>query len=215
MDMSRRRISSLVPGLCTPARKLRSGGGNGATSLRPRSAMRRLRASVALFSALAALVATMSVPVHAASASSSPTVNAGYAPVVARHSSKCMDVDNSSTAPDTQVVQRTCDGSASQKWAFVPYESNRYFIVNQNSGHCLDVRGANQQSGAVVIQWLCNGGTSQQFARNFVAGSTEYFTLTATHSNQCIDVYGGSYANGASIIQWPCGSTANQQWRTT
>lgn len=177
-----------------------------------------MRASAAGFGALVVLIATMWVPVNVASASSWPTTDARlmqFQSIAARHSGKCLDVDGSSTAPNTQVVQRTCDNSASQHWTFVPVEwgANRFFIVNQNSGHCLDVAAGSQQPGGIVIQWLCNGGAAQQFVHTLIPGSGDYFTLTAVHSNQCVEVGGGSFANGAPVVQWTCNQAPNQQWR--
>jgi hypothetical protein len=188
------------------------------TAIRPRTAATRFWASVAGFGASVALITTMCVPANAASASPSPAADVRavmFQPIVARHSGRCLDVDGSSTEPNTQVVQRACDGSASQRWTFVPVEwgANRFFLVNQNSGQCLDVAGGSQQPGGIVIQWLCNGGPAQQFVHNLVPAGAGYFTLTAVHSNQCVEVGGGSFANGAPVVQGPCNSAPNQQWR--
>jgi beta-galactosidase len=133
-----------------------------------------------------------------------------YYRLIARHSNKCLEVPNSSTADGIQLDQFTCSGGPNQQWQFNPVGSF-YQIINRNSGKCMDVNAASTADGAAVIQWSCNSGTNQQWTLSDLG--TGYYQLIARHSNKCLDVNAASTADGALMIQWPCGSGTNQQWQ--
>ena len=54
--------------------------------------------------------------------------NDGYYTITAQNSGKVLDVEDGSYAPETNLQQRTYDGSSGQKWEFVYVDANRIKI---------------------------------------------------------------------------------------
>jgi hypothetical protein len=135
-----------------------------------------------------------------------------YYTVTARHSNKCLDVQNPNTSDGALIGQFACNGQPWQAWEFRDAGGGFFNLVNRNSGRCLDVNGASTADGAQVIQWTCNGGTNQQWQWVTTGGFQQ---LRARHSGKCADVVGASTADGALVKQYPCGSQTNQQWTRT
>jgi hypothetical protein len=129
--------------------------------------------------------------------------------VTARHSSKCLDVQNPNTSDGAVIGQFACNSQPWQAWEFRDAGGGFFQLVSRHSGKCLDVSGASTADGAQVIQWSCNGGTNQQW--QWVA-SGGFQQLRARHSGKCADVAGGSLTDGALVKQFPCGTQTNQQW---
>lgn len=138
-----------------------------------------------------------------------PLPAATYYKLIARHSSKCLDVYNDSTADGGNVNQWTCNGQANQQWQFVDAGGGYYTLVNRNSGKCLDVYNNSTADGGNVDQWTCNGQSNQKW--QWVAIGS-YFNLKSQLSGKCLDINAVSTADGANAQQWTCGSGTNQQW---
>lgn len=132
-----------------------------------------------------------------------------YYRVTARHSSKCLDVQNPNTSDGAQIGQFACNGQPWQAWQFRDAGGGFLNLVSRHSGKCLDVNGASTADGAQVIQWTCNGGTNQQWQWVTSGGFQQ---LRARHSGKCADVVGGSIADGVLVKQYPCSTQTNQQW---
>lgn len=143
-------------------------------------------------------------------------IKQGYQ-IKARHSGRCLDVHNNSTANGAAIVQWDCQSpltSQNQVFSLVP-QSNGLQIVARHSGKCLDVSNVSQSAGTGLQQYDCLGAgqTNQIWQREQLAPGSQYFTFKARHSNQCMDVQGGGAGNGVPITQWPCiGGAFNQQW---
>lgn len=134
-----------------------------------------------------------------------------YDTLAARHSGKCLDVADNSSADSAAVVQWTCNGGLNQQWRLTDAGSGYVTVVAQHSGKCLDVANASTAAGAYVNQYYCNGGTNQQWQPQDQGNG--YVRLVARHSSKCLDVTGATASDGARLIQWDCGSGANQQFR--
>ncbi|GAB3656826.1 RICIN domain-containing protein [Glycomyces tarimensis] len=130
--------------------------------------------------------------------------------MVARHSGKCADVVNGSTADGAEIIQYTCNGGDNQRWQLQSVGGGYYEIMSWRSGKCLDVSDASTANGAQVVQWPCNGGTNQQWQLRDAGGG--YTELVARHSGKCLDVTSGSTENSARLKQYDCNSGTNQQW---
>jgi hypothetical protein len=131
--------------------------------------------------------------------------------LTARHSSRCVDVVNGSTADGAELIQYTCNGGNNQKWQFQSTGGGYFQVVAWHSGKCMDVSDRSTANGARVVQWPCNGGTNQQWQVQD-AGSG-YVRLVARHSGKCLDVVQASGANGARLQQWDCNAGNHQQFR--
>ncbi|AVV44183.1 RICIN domain-containing protein [Streptomyces sp. ID05-04B] len=134
-----------------------------------------------------------------------------YYNLVARHSSKCLDISDSSAADSAVALQYTCSGGLNQQWRLQDAGGGYVRVLAQHSGKCLDVSGASTADGAFVNQYRCATGTNQQW--QFQDQGNGHYRLVARHSGKCLDVKDASTANGARLIQWTCGTGTNQQFQ--
>jgi hypothetical protein len=133
-----------------------------------------------------------------------------YVELVARHSGKCVDVVNGSSAVNAQVIQYTCNGGTNQQWSARDAGNGYVQLVARHSGLCLDVASGATADGTQVVQYTCGTGTNQQW--QFQDSGSGYARVVARHSGKCLDVTSASTADSARVIQWTCGTNTNQQW---
>ncbi|MFG3340835.1 RICIN domain-containing protein [Glycomyces sp. NPDC048151] len=134
----------------------------------------------------------------------------GAVTLAARHSGKCVDVLNASTANGAETVQYACNGGANQEWSFQSLGNGYYRIAVGHSGKCLDVTGASTADAARVVQWTCGNGLNQQWeVRDSGSG---YVRLVARHSGKCLDVPSSATADGTRLQQYACNGGQNQQF---
>ncbi|MFE7835152.1 RICIN domain-containing protein [Streptomyces sp. NPDC057474] len=134
-----------------------------------------------------------------------------YYNLVARHSTKCLDVSDNSAADNAFVLQWDCNRGLNQQWRLQDAGDGYVRVLAQHSGKCLDVANNSTTDGALVNQYRCGTGTNQQF--QFQDQGNGYYRLMARHSGKCLDVKDASTANGARLIQWSCGTGTNQQFQ--
>jgi hypothetical protein len=132
-----------------------------------------------------------------------------YYNLVARHSDKCVDVQDNSAADNGHVVQFACNGGLNQQWRLEDAGGGYYRILAQHSGKCLDVEGGSTAK-AFVNQYKCGSGQNQQW--KFEDQGNGYYRLVARHSGLCLDVPKGS-AEDVRLIQYKCGTGTNQQFK--
>jgi mannan endo-1,4-beta-mannosidase len=131
--------------------------------------------------------------------------------ITARHSSKALDVTNSSTADGANVQQWTANGTTAQQWIITAATDGHYRIVNKGSNKALEVAGNGTTDGANVQQWSYVGSNSQQW--KIEATTDGFFRLLNRHSGKALDVAGVSTSDGANVHQWTYGGGGNQQWK--
>ncbi|GAA1270174.1 RICIN domain-containing protein [Sphaerisporangium rubeum] len=139
--------------------------------------------------------------------------SARYERLNVRHSGKCVDVRDGSTADNGVIIQYTCNGGANQQWTFRDAGGGYAQIVARNSGRCLDVTSGSTADGAGIIQYTCNGGANQQW--RVQTASDGYVNLVARHSGKCMDLPSSSTADNVQFKQYPCTTNQNQQFRRT
>ena len=133
-----------------------------------------------------------------------------YYEVVARHSSKCLDVFDASTVTGANVIQWPCLGETNQQWLIIPIGDDYYKFVARHSNKVMAVQAGSLANGAPIVQ-ATEAGTAQQQWRILDVGSG-YFRIMARQSGKALDVSGGSTADGAQVIQWDYVGDPNQQW---
>jgi hypothetical protein len=139
------------------------------------------------------------------------SANVNYVNLVARHSGKCADVANASSADNAEIIQYTCGTGYNQQWWPKDLGNGYVQLQVRSSGKCLDVASGSTADNAKVIQYSCGSGTNQQFQFQDAGGG--YYRIVARHSGKCLDVTSASTANSARVIQYACGSGTNQQWQ--
>lgn len=131
--------------------------------------------------------------------------------IIARHSSKALDVAGWGTADGTNVDQWTYGGGNNQRWTITHLGNNQYEIVNVNSGKALDVVSSGSSNGTNVDQWSWNNGANQKWIISLTPSG--YYRLTpANATSLALDVNGVSTADGANVQLWSYTGGYNQQW---
>lgn len=148
-----------------------------------------------------------------------PLINGRYF-IVARHSSKVMEVASASTADGANIQQNAYSGALNQQWDVTPLPATSggdysYFsITAAHSGKAPDVFNFSYNDGGDVRQYGLPGsfpGVNQQWYFEYV--SNGWFNVRSRWSGKYLDVSGVSTANGANIQQWSGTGGLNQQWR--
>jgi hypothetical protein len=134
----------------------------------------------------------------------------GVQKLTVRHSGKCADVVNGSTANNAEIIQYACGTGYNQQWRLQNLNNGYYQIVGRASARCLDVVSASTADNAKVIQYDCGTGTNQQW--QLVDEGSGYYHVVSRNSGKCLDVTSASTADSARLIQYACGTGTNQQW---
>lgn len=137
----------------------------------------------------------------------------GYDRLTVRHSGKCADVRNQSTADSVPVVQYTCNSGTNQQWRIQSISGGYVQLIARHSGRCLDVKGAVSTDNALIQQHACGSGTNQQWTLQDAGGG--YLRLVARNSGKCADLPNASQDDNVQFAQYTCGSGTNQQFTRT
>ena len=116
-------------------------------------------------------------------------------------SSRCVDVDNASTASGAATLIWDCHTAANQLWTTWANGEVRVF-----GDKCLDAYDQGTANGTRVITWPCNGQANQRW--EFGGDGS----LRNARSGLCLDVNQAGTANGSTLILWTCNGQANQRW---
>jgi hypothetical protein len=131
----------------------------------------------------------------------------GTGPVRLDFDSKCMDDTGNSSTNGNKIQIWTCNGGASQNWAFYPDtdpgDAGEVVIHDK----CLDVVNGGTANGSKLQLWSCNGRTSQQWYIVGAAGE-----LVNPVSGKCIDDPFSSTTNGKQLDIWDCNAEPWQNW---
>jgi mannan endo-1,4-beta-mannosidase len=133
--------------------------------------------------------------------------------IIARHSSKSLNVQNSATVDGGNIVQGPYGGSNNQKWFVQHLGGGVYTIRNVNSNKVMDVSGASTADGADINQWTYSGNNNQKWKIESVGSG--YYRIVSVNSNKCVDVANNSTADNAAINQWTCNGQGNQSFTFT
>ena len=136
--------------------------------------------------------------------------SSGAQKLIARHSGRCADVVNASTANNAEIIQYACGPGYNQHWRLQNLNNGYYQIVGRSSTRCLDVVSASTADNAKIIQYDCGTGTNQQW--QLVDQGGGYYHVVSRVSGKCLDVTSASSADSARLIQFTCGTGYNQQW---
>ncbi|EPX58876.1 secreted glycosyl hydrolase [Cystobacter fuscus DSM 2262] len=128
---------------------------------------------------------------------------------VAKHSGKCLDVNNSGTTNGTPIQQYTCNNSNAQAFRLKAINGG-FSLVNVNSGKCVDVPNSSTADGALLQLYECNSSGAQVFKLNDVGGGA--YSIVNANSGKCVDVVDVSLDDWARVHQWTYVGGANQQW---
>jgi ricin-type beta-trefoil lectin protein len=78
-----------------------------------------------------------------------------------RHRCKALTVESIRDNNRANVIQRSWNYNAQQRWRLEQVGDNYYRIVSVDNGKCLDVAGAGNQNGANVHLWIISATNKQ------------------------------------------------------
>jgi hypothetical protein len=142
--------------------------------------------------------------------------------LVAFHSGKCLDVQGSSTADGTPIIQYSCGSTLNQRFGLIPVPGTsnlRFSIRPSSSGKCMDVSGASTADRTPIIQHTCNSPLTlnQEWGLHLEGADADgvgFFSLRPRHAiGMCADVSGGSTANYVPLIQYQCQAVLHQRFQ--
>ncbi|GGV29710.1 alpha-galactosidase [Kitasatospora herbaricolor] len=139
----------------------------------------------------------------------SPIVSGGVYEI-ATGTTQAVDVPNSSTSANTQLITWAWHNSANQKWTLTANGDGSYQMKNINSGLCADVRGGATTAGTAVIQYGCHTGDNQKWLPVSSGGG---YQLIGKGSNLALTT--ASTTSGAVLTQESATGTPNQTWTFT
>ncbi|MFJ6776532.1 RICIN domain-containing protein, partial [Kitasatospora sp. NPDC091257] len=129
--------------------------------------------------------------------------------LVAKHSGKCIDVQQFSTTPNTTVWQYQVNNTANQQWIIVNSGGGVYRIYSVNSLLCLGPQNGAGGSSVPIAQLTPT--TAGYLYWHVVDQGGGYYRLWNYDNGYSIDVSGSSTANQAAIIQY--GNTGGDNQR--
>lgn len=142
--------------------------------------------------------------------------NGAYYTVRARCSGFYMDVYGGSSEDGTKVQVFRGNGTAAQKWRFIPagtqtVANGDYYIVTAlDSGMCLNVQGASMSDEANVEIAGKKGQDSQIFTVTY--RNNGFYKILNKHSGKSLDVYIGNAVRGTNVQQYGYHGGLPQQW---
>jgi hypothetical protein len=131
--------------------------------------------------------------------------------IIAQHSGKCMSVLGNLPLDKTDIVQWTCDGSASQRFRLQAVTASSYVIVHPSSNKCVDVLDSGTADLTNVQLYTCNNTAAQIYALKLTQ-STGFYTMVNPNSGKCVDVDAARMADLANIQIYTCNGATNQAW---
>jgi hypothetical protein len=120
---------------------------------------------------------------------------------------KCLDDTANRTTTGNKIEIWSCNGGASQQWAFYPGGAPGSSGRVEIHGKCLDITGNGVTTGDKIALWTCGSGNNQKWMMLGSAG--ELYNPT---SGKCLDDPGSSTTNGKQLDIAPCTGAANQAW---
>jgi hypothetical protein len=114
-----------------------------------------------------------------------------------------------SASPGTQIVQRTPNGAADQKWIFAAHGGGYYTIRNASSGLYLADPIGSKRNGTKLEQ-LSRDGSDAQLWSLTVSGSG--YVIHNKASGLVIDDTGFSLKPGTGIQVWSATGNSSQAW---
>lgn len=138
------------------------------------------------------------------------SVTNGTYVIKSRHSGKCLDVADGSTADGALIRQWDCNNTNAQKFRVTPTNDGFIRIENVNSGRALDAYENRTANGTPIQQWSYGGGENQQW--RLVQRDEGSYAIVARAAGRVIEVDAWSKESGAKVQLWDDGNTPNQQW---
>ncbi len=125
-------------------------------------------------------------------------------PLIARNSSRCLDIGGASQDPGARLVQWDCASVANQDFDWIDAGAGFASIKLKHSGQCLE---ANANPGDSAFQRPCDQDDSQKWEP---LGKDGGYHLRNKASGLCLDIWGWETNNGTKVSSAVCHFGSNQ-----
>ncbi|MFI1865998.1 RICIN domain-containing protein [Streptomyces jumonjinensis] len=135
-----------------------------------------------------------------AAAAADTTVN-----VIATHSGKCLEAEDSSVSPGARIVHTDCTGRPGMNWTVVESSAGggTVNIVNVHSGLCLEIENTSNVTGTQARQAGCARQPGADF--RLVDRTTHVWLQAAAGTpRKCLGVSAGSHISGVPVQLTDC-----------
>ncbi|MDB4727917.1 RICIN domain-containing protein [Saprospiraceae bacterium] len=140
-----------------------------------------------------------------------PPTTESYYQIIAKHSGKALNVNNSSISDGGTISQYSISGEDNQLFRLENIDEGQYMIVSRFSELVLDVPGALKDNGIQIHQWSPTVGDNQLF--RFEKKGNGFFQIIAVHSGKALEVAQASTNNAAAITQNTSTGADNQLFK--
>jgi hypothetical protein len=132
--------------------------------------------------------------------------------LVARHSGRCLDLLDYSSANNARFVQYDCYGGANQNLRVVQREGNYVELRPMHTPNkCMEPEGWVPMNGVPVVQFNCDDSVAQQW--ELWHRGDGWLSLKNRDTGKCLDVAWADPNNWAAYHQWDCLDVDNQRFR--
>ncbi len=127
-----------------------------------------------------------------------------------KHSGLCVDLQQRSASPATDIIQDACGGSMAQLFQVEPTIDSSFSLVSDLTGFCFDMPYGNLNDNVHLNQYPCNFGDNQRYL--FLPIGDGSFELQNVPSGKCLTVPNADMNTGVALVQLPCMGTPNQSF---
>jgi len=116
---------------------------------------------------------------------SQPATNVWYY-IKAKHSGKCLNVQNASSKSGVLIIQWNCTNDENNIWRLEDAGQGSYYIISKKSTKCINVKNDSQLRGASIIQWEVTEDDNSKWLLRAVRGG--YYQIISLSSGKCLNV---------------------------
>ncbi len=142
--------------------------------------------------------------------------NGAYYTIQSGGSAFYLDVRSGTAADETNVRMWTGNGSAAQKWRFIPAATQTipngdyYITTDVKENMCLDILNASTADDANAVISSRTGRHSQMFSVSYL--NNGFYKIINNNSGKSLDVFKGETTRGTNVIQYEHWGGTPQQW---
>lgn len=135
-----------------------------------------------------------------------------YYNIIAKHSKKCLQIQNNNVNDFAPLIQFHADNNDSQKFKFVACGGGYFYIIAKHSEKCLQVKDSSISDLAPIFQSSTNVKSNSTKFKLIPCGDG-YYNIVAKHSQKCLEVEHNTSSDFAPIVQQHFKGTDSQKFK--
>lgn len=135
-----------------------------------------------------------------------------YYNIIAKHSKKCLQIQNNNVNDFAPLIQFHADNNDSQKFKFVACGGGYFYIIAKHSEKYLQVKDSSTSDLAPIFQSSTNVKSNSNKFKLIPCGDG-YYNIVAKHSQKCLEVEHNTSSDFAPIVQQHFKGTDSQKFK--